>query len=122
VTNPFFPGTYQLTIYGQNPNYQSPSGEYVVQIGSPTHMVYQSTMAINDVYVNGYADGLNAQQNSEINAMYMYYSECNDGSNFVDASTSTFDMPTCLDTVSQIYEDLYELQYSTPPSVPTLLP
>ena len=44
-------------------------GDYIVQVGTSTHMIYQSTAAINEVFAYGFADGMNYERADDLNIL-----------------------------------------------------
>lgn len=74
--SPFFSNTYSFVISGKNEEYQPPpappvvtiisTGTYVVKIGEDTKMVYQSTSSISEIYVYGFADGMESERKDDL--------------------------------------------------------
>ena len=44
-------------------------GTYVVQVGTNTKMIYQSTIAINEIYAYGFANGMNYERSDDLNIL-----------------------------------------------------
>jgi hypothetical protein len=107
--NPLFAGTYQLLLYGQNPDYNPP----------PTTLEDALSLGAT-VYVYGFANGMTYQQTQIESMTVMMGSLCASATDFnlVNTSTMTFDTNTCFDVISTIEDSLYELSLSTPTPLP----
>jgi len=107
--NPLFAGTYQLTLLGVNPNYNPP----------PTTLEQSLSLGAT-VYVYGFVDGMTYQQHVEEKSVGFEGSLCSAATNFnlVNTTTATFDTNTCLDMISTIEDQLYEMSLSTPTPIP----
>ena len=111
VPNPFVANTYQINLYGINPNYNPPITNQELFAG----LLYVDT----STYVYGWAAGESYQQTAQIDQTAYLESLCSSATNFtlVQTTTATFDTNTCLDTLSTVVEQLYQLSLSTPTQV-----
>lgn len=112
VVNPFFAGTYQMTLLGENPNY-NPTLTNVQLLNS---LVAVST---ND-YVYGFSNGLDYQNEVDEGITAWYGVNCSTPSAFtlIYTSTMTFNKETCEDVASNILDAFYQINLSTPPVLP----
>jgi hypothetical protein len=110
-TNPFFPNTYQLYLYGYNPNYNP----------TPTNLQLLNDLVTVDsyTYVSGFADGQSYNQYTIYDAALNFDVECSTPTVFaVYGSTATWDYHTCQTALNTIANWIYQLHLSTPTVVP----
>lgn len=119
VANPFFPGTYSITLNGLNPNYNPPltSTQLLQQIDLDAQY-----MADVDsyTYVDGWADGESYNQYQNAGIAQYFEVNCSTPSffNLVQTSTTTFDRSTCQDAMATVSASIYQELLSTPTVVP----
>lgn len=111
-SNPFFPNTYQLLIYGPNPSYNPPPS---------TQQILTTAAAISTTtFIYGFSDGMDYQNNVSISHASTMSGLCGFATNFalMDSSTMTFDRWTCTDVLRNLINEFFQLDLSTPTPIP----
>ena len=116
VPNPFVANTYQIGLFGINPNYNPPI---------TNAQLLQSLVAIgSSTYVYGWADGLDYERWNVLGKFNAQLIQTTDYE--VNCSSPTYwgivaiDSTTCVNMLNKIYNDVYQEFFSTPiaPTVP----
>ena len=112
LTNPFFPGTYNVTVNGLNPSYNPPI--------SNEDLLNAVVAASTTNYVPGFADGMTYQQTQEEGLVGSFGINCSSPTAFVleQTTTGTFNTSTCQDVIATIEDALFEESLSTPTPIP----
>lgn len=118
-TNPFAQNTFQITLFGVNPNY--------IPKPPPTSVFYDTTTFQSDLvalvqestnnYVNGWGDAVDYERAVDLSTIGNFGLNCSSSSTFVTAgtSTTTWDQNTCNAVVSSIYQSIFTAIGSTVP-------
>lgn len=117
ITNPLFPGTYQVKLFGPNPNYNPPIINPIDATSVVNTFVSQSTTT----YLYGWRDGAVYFQDSEVNVIGQQFGvNCSSPTAFqeIQTTTKTWSMATCQDVVTNIINQIFQLQLSTPTPIP----
>lgn len=112
VVNPFFAGTYQIQLLGQNPNYNPPT---------PAPTTLEAALSLGaTVYVYGFANGMTYQNGVDEGLAITLSNLCSSATNFtlVNTTTATFDTNTCLDAIQNVLDQLFNVDLSTPTVLP----
>lgn len=116
TSNPFFAGTYQISLLGLNPTYNPliTNAQLLEQINLDTQ--YIATVD-SYTYVYGYAQGMTDQQTTEEGFVGSLGNLCGSPTNYalIQTTTGTFSQATCQDVVATIENQLFDLSLSTPP-------
>jgi hypothetical protein len=112
LVNPFFAGTYQITLNGLNPSYNP----LVTNTQLLNSLVAVSTYG----YVYGYGGGMVYQNNVDSNLATNFAINCSSPTAFMlnATSTTTFDSNTCNDVMQNVLNALFQVNLSTPPVLP----
>jgi hypothetical protein len=105
--NPLAANTYNVMIYGKNPNYNAPP--------APPSTLQDSLSLGATVYVFGYADGRDNERCQDLSYISGYLVNCSSPSYF-QASTATFvwSSATCNTALGFVSNFIYNQSYSTP--------
>jgi len=110
TTNPFFQNTYNMTLYGPNPNYNPP----------PTNIQLLNSLVTVDsyTYVYGWGDGETKERFTDLQYMNNFAVDCINISTstfFVVGSTTIYDTAisstTCLEAVTTIQNYIYQQSF-----------
>lgn len=117
--NPFFPNTYQITLFGPNPNYNPPATQADFLNALDRAESYMATVD-SYTYVYGWGDGEGYGRGVDIQCAGSYLINCSTPSlfNLIQTSTATFDRSTCQDVLGTLSGALYQLNLDTPTVVP----
>lgn len=113
VPNPLIANTYQLNLYGLNPSFNAP----------PTTL--QDALSLGStVYVYGFANGMTYQNKVSENLTSGMIELCGNATNFnlIQATTATFNLATCQDVLSNLIDEFFNIDLSTPTPIPTVAP
>jgi hypothetical protein len=112
LVNPLASNTYQLKLFGLNPNYNP----------LPTNLQLLDSLVSVDswTYVAGWSNGESYQQSVTQNILAGYLVQCSSPTafNLMQTSSSTFYLSTCQDTISTLINAIGQLHLSTPTIVP----
>jgi len=119
VVNPFFPDTYNMTLFGTNPNYNPPI--------TTTDLLQNLVTVDSYTYVYGWADGTSYARAQDAAAAGLLYSACTSTMTFAvpppNVSTTSWVVPeissvTCQFVVDYISDCIWGIIDSTPTVVP----
>ena len=95
TANPFFTGTYNINLYPPAPAFQpvqvNTIGESLVQIGTATETVYQSTYSIDNIYYLGYVTGQYNERQNDLGLVDNAGVSCSTDTACDEAINSTYD-------------------------------
>ena len=119
-SNPFFPNTYQLTLYGSNPNYVLPGQ---VLPSAPCQLDKDVALMVgisSFTYPYGWAAGMYYERCQDLGILSNYFVNCSTATVFqhVMGSTATWDLGTCEDALYNVNEAIFERNLSTPVVLP----
>ena len=121
VPNPYFPDTFNITLFGLNPLYNPPP---------TTAQLLGDLISVDSyTYTDGWADGESYNQYSTVNLLQnttgSFLIGCSTSAanlskwfNLVQTSTTTFSQKTCEDVVNSIAQGIYNMEASSPTLVP----
>jgi hypothetical protein len=112
VANPLAQNTYALKLYGFNPNWNpSPT----------TKEAMAAAVAISTTtFIYGFADGMTYENNISIGLAGEMSNLCSSATNFmlIQSSTETFSRDTCVDVLSNLLQEFFQIDLSTPTPIP----
>lgn len=112
VKNSLVSNTYAITLFAPNPNYLPPptTGDLLDVI---------SSMTANS-YVYGFASGIENERWRDLGLIGSFDVNCSSPTafNLVQSSTKTFDLGTCIDSLSTASNSIYQQEFSTPTAAP----
>ena len=113
TTNPFFAGTFSVTLYGPNPSYNAPitNTQLLQQIDLDSQ--YMATVD-SYTYANGWGNGESYQQYQDININDGFIVNCDSPT----AWNVAIDTTTCYAVLNAMQGSLYQESLSTPTVVP----
>lgn len=113
--NPYEANTYEFTLHGRNPQYNSQVTSFQLLQEIDKMGAYVATVD-SYTYVYGWVNGVRYRQYQEAAMVINYGGLCASATNFIlmQASTVTFDAATCQDTLSTLIDHIYKIQLSTP--------
>jgi hypothetical protein len=114
IPNPFFPGTYSVTLYGPNPSYNPPltSAQLLQQIDLNEQYI---TTVDSYTYPMGWADGESYQKYMDVNAATQITGAC---WNPLAWGGVQIDTTTCVTVGNTLSSTIYQENLSTPTVVP----
>jgi hypothetical protein len=112
IKNPLASGTYSLILFGPNPAYNPP----------PTNRDLLNALVTVDswTYVMGWSDGEQYERQQDMTFVGSYLMQCSTPTVFdlTQASTGTWNISTCQDSLATINNSMYQLNFDTPTVVP----
>lgn len=113
ASNPFFPGTYTVKVFGINPVYNPPVTQKQLLDALVTVDSY--------TYVYGWANGLEYQNhvNEGITTNYLINCDTPTAFNLHQTAPENFDRKTCSDVLNSVLDSFYKLNLSTTPVILT---
>ena len=117
--NPFAAGTYQVKLFGLNPNYE-PSDVIIdttTWFSNIQAMQALEAFISTDSYTNGWANGMQYERSSNISFLRQTRLLCSSNSTFWVAGTTDYITPdpiTCGSVLDYSENSLYQLNFATP--------
>lgn len=110
--NPFFPGTFQILLTGENSSYNP--------VVSNQDLLNEITQISTSTFIYGFADGMTYQQTTEEGSIGFLGNLCGSATSFslIQTTAQTFDKNTCEDVVTTIESQLFAMSLSTPTPLP----
>lgn len=106
TANPYVPNTYTLKLTGYNVGYSTAvitkPGTYIVEIGTETHTVYQSSAVLSDIYVYGWVANKEEERNDDLGIVSRYALACDSSTWTVTSGTNTYSIDIDPDTCRNV--------------------